>query len=54
MGTLSKMVQYYTESFRQKQMTLDKLTQPGCGNLANYFPERDMKYRTAKPKVPAV
>ena len=42
------------ESFRQKQMRLDELTQPGWGDAANYFRERDMRYGTAELKVPAV
>ena len=29
MGTITKTVQQYMESFRQKQMKLDELTQPG-------------------------
>jgi hypothetical protein len=54
MGTISKTVQHRIESFRQKEMRLDELTQPGCGDVANYFRERDMKYRTAELNVPAV
>jgi len=54
MGTISKTVQYRLESFRQKQMKLDELTQPGWGDAANYFRERDMNYGTTKLKVPAV
>jgi len=54
MGTISKTVQHCMESFRQMQMRLDELTQPGWGDAANYFCERDMKYRTAELKVPAV
>jgi len=42
------------ESFRQKQMRLDELTQPGWGDAANYFRERDMRYGTAELKVPVV
>ena len=48
MGTISKTVQHYMESFRQKQMRLDELTQPGWGDAANDFRERDMKYRTTE------
>jgi len=48
------MVQHRMESFRQKQMSIDKLTQPGWGDAANHFHERDMKYRTTELKVPAV
>jgi hypothetical protein len=54
MGTISKPVQHCKESFRQNQMRLDELMQPGWGDAANYFGERDMKYRTAELKVPAV
>ena len=35
-------------------MRLDELTQPGWGNAANYFQERDMKNGTAELIVPAV
>ena len=54
MGTISKKVQHRMESFRQKQMRLDELMQPGWVDAANYFHERDMKYGTAKLNVPAV
>jgi hypothetical protein len=54
MGTISNQVQHRKESFRQKQMGLDELTQPGWGDTANYFYERDMMYRTAELKVPVV
>jgi len=37
MGTISKTVQHCMESFRQKQMRLDQLTQPGWGDAADYF-----------------
>ena len=46
MGTISNMVQYRMERFRQNQMKLDKLTQPGWGGAAHYFRERDNKYVT--------
>jgi hypothetical protein len=39
MGTITKMVQQRMESFRQKQMKLDELTQPGWENAADYFRE---------------
>jgi len=52
MGTISKTVHYFMERFRQKQMKLDELTQPGWGDEANYFCERDKKYGTIKLKVP--
>jgi len=54
MGTISKTVQNRMESFRQMQMRLDELTQPGWGDAANYFSERDVKYGTAELKVMAV
>jgi len=54
MGTISKKGQHRMESFWQKQMRLGELTQPGWGDAANYFCERDMKYGTAELKVPAV
>jgi len=43
MGTISKTVQHRMESFPQKQMRLDQLTQPGWGDAADYLRERDMK-----------
>ena len=54
MGTISKTVQHRIESCWQKQMTLDKVTQPGWGDAANYFRDRDMKYGTAELMVPVV
>jgi len=54
MGTISKTVQYRMERFRKKQMRVDELTQPGWGDPAYYFWERDVKYGTAKFNVPAV
>ena len=54
MGTISKTVQHRMESFRQKQMRLDELTQPGWGDAADYFRERDMKYGMTELKVPAL
>jgi len=42
------------ERFPQKQMKLDKLTQPGWGDAAVHFCERDKKYGTAELRVPAV
>jgi len=53
MGTTSKSVQHHMERFRQKLMMLDKLTHLGWEDAANYFPERDMRYGTAKLMVPA-
>jgi len=54
MGTISKTVQYHMGWFRQKQMKLDKSTQWGWGDAANYFRERDKKYGTTELKVLAV
>jgi len=54
MGTITNTVQHRMESFRQKQMRLDELTQPGWGDAANYFHETDMKYGTAELRVPVV
>jgi len=54
MGTISQTVQHRLESFRQKQMKLDRLTQPGWGDASNYFGARDMKYGTTELRVPAV
>jgi len=54
MGTISKTVQQRMESFRQKQKKLDKLTQPGWEDAADYFRDRDKKYSTAELRVPVV
>jgi len=54
MGTISKTVQQGMERFRQKQMKLDELTQPGWEDAADYFRERDEKYCTSELRVPAV
>jgi len=54
MGTITKTVQHRIEGFRQTQMRLDDLTQPGWGDPPNYFCERNIKYGTAKLKVPVV
>jgi len=54
MGTITKTVQHRMESFQQKQMRLDKLTQPGWGDAANNFRERYMRYGTAELKIAAV
>jgi len=54
MGTISKTVQHRMESFQQKQMRLDELTQPGLGDATDYVCERDIKYRTTELTVPAV
>jgi hypothetical protein len=47
MDTISRKVPHRMESFRQKQMRLDELTQSGWADTANYFHDRDMKYGTA-------
>jgi hypothetical protein len=54
MGTISKTVQYHMESFWQKQIRLEQLTQRECVNAENYFPELDIKYWTAELNLPAV
>jgi len=54
MGTITKTVQQRMESFRQKQMKPDELTQPGWEDAADYFRERDTKYGTFELRVPAV
>jgi len=54
MGTISKTVQHRMEIFQQQHMRLEELTQPGWGQAADYFSERDMKYGTTELKVPAV
>jgi len=48
------MVQQCVERFRQKQMKLDKLTQSGWEDVADYFGARDMKNGTSEFRVPAV
>ena len=42
-GTISKTAEQHMERFRQKQMKLDKLSQPGWEDAAAYFRERDNK-----------
>jgi len=54
MGTISKTVQQRMERFREKQIKLDELTQPGWGDAADYFRERDKRYGTTELKVLAV
>jgi len=54
MGTISQMVHHRMTSFWQKQMRLDELTQPGWGDVANYFCARGIKYWMTDLKVPAV
>jgi hypothetical protein len=43
MGWITKTVQQRVERFRQKQMKLDKFTQPWWEDAADYFRERDKK-----------
>jgi len=54
MGTSSKTVKHCKESFQQKQMRLDELTQQGWRDAADYFCNNHMKYGTGEFKVPAV
>jgi len=42
------------ERFRQNQMKLDELTQPGWEDAADHFHERDKKYGRFELRVPAV
>jgi len=54
MCTITKMVQQRMESFRQKQMKFDELTQPGWEDAANYFRERGKKYGTSEWRIAAI
>jgi len=54
MGTITKTVQQRMERFRQKEMKLDKLAQPGWEDAADYFREQDKKYGTTKLRVAAI
>jgi len=54
MGTISKMVQHRMESFQQKQMKLDDLTQPEWHDIADFFCQSVIEYGTTEFKVPAV
>jgi hypothetical protein len=54
MGTITKMVQQRMETFRQKQMKLDELAQPGWEDAADSFCERDKMYGTAELRVPVI
>ena len=54
MGTITKMVQQRIQRFRQKQMKLAELTEPGWEDAADYFRERDKKYSTTELRVPVV
>jgi hypothetical protein len=53
MDRISKTVQHCIESFRQKQMRYDELTQPDWRDSDKKIREGDMKYRTGELKVPA-
>jgi len=44
MGRISNTVLHRLETCRQKQMKLEEFTQPGWGDAANCFRERNMKY----------
>jgi len=54
MGTISQTVQHRMERFRHNQMRIDGLTQQGWGDAADYFRDRDMKYRMTELKLPAI
>jgi len=54
MGTMTKTVPQRMESFRQKQMKLDKLTQPGWEDTADSFRETDKKNGISQLRVSAV
>jgi hypothetical protein len=54
MCTIPKTVKQCIERLRQKQIKHDQLTQSGWGDAADYFCERDKRYRTTEMKVPAV
>jgi len=44
MGSISKVVQHRLEHFRQRQIKLDEMTQPGWGDAANSIRESEKKY----------
>jgi len=54
MGTITKTVQQCMESFRQKQMKPDELTQPGWEDASDYFRGLDKEYGTSGLRVPEV
>jgi len=54
MGTIIKTVKQRMERFRQKQMNVDELIQPGWEDVADYLRERDMLYGTSELRVPSV
>ena len=43
MGTVTNAVQQRLEKYPQKELKLDKLTQPGLEDAADYFCERHKK-----------
>jgi len=51
MCTISEMVKQHIETCWQTQMRLEEVTEPGWGDLADYFHEWDMKYETAELRV---
>jgi len=51
MGTITNTVLQCTERFRQKQIELDELTQPGWENTTKYFCDTDKKYRVSELRV---
>ena len=53
-GTITKTVQQRMETYWQKQMKLDELTQLEWENAADYFRERDQKYGTSELRALAV
>jgi len=54
MGIITKTALQRMERFRQKKIQLNELTQAGWDDVADYLPERDMKYSTSELTVPAV
>jgi hypothetical protein len=54
MGIITKTVHQRIERFRQKEMKLDELNEPGWENEADNFRERDKKYGTTALRVLAV
>ena len=54
MGTISETVQHRMERFLQKQIKLDGLMQPACGDAAYNFGERNKAYWTTGLDILAV
>jgi hypothetical protein len=54
MDTITKEVEQRFERFHDKQMKLDKLTQPGSEVAADNFAEQDKKYSTTELRLPAI